>query len=133
MSNPAQAFSDALLATRVATRFQQAYGSRSYSLKKDITSKKTQVTVPSGTKVSLSWKDRNGEITQITDDAGNVMSVRTMNLYNYVSGVTKPPSMGTLERWTSDGVAKTVTGERVEPDGHGSDGAPSWLLALGYI
>ena len=41
--------------------------------------------------------------------------------------------MNTLEKWSSDGVAKSVTGQRVEPDGWGVDGAPSWLLAIGVI
>lgn len=45
----------------------------------------------------------------------------------------KAPSMTTLEKWNWDGVCKTPTGKRVEPDGHGPDGSPSWLLALGLI
>jgi hypothetical protein len=32
-----------------------------------------------------------------------------------------------------EGVAKTVTGKRAEPDGFGDDDSPSWLLVLGYI
>ena len=38
-----------------------------------------------------------------------------------------------MERWTSHGIAKTVTGQRTEPDGYGTDGSQSWLLVLGYI
>ncbi len=45
----------------------------------------------------------------------------------------KEPSVRTLEKWSQDGVAKSVTGHRVEPDGYGPDGSPSWLLALGLI
>lgn len=45
----------------------------------------------------------------------------------------KAPSVRTLEKWSDDGVAKSVTGKRCEPDGYGDDGSPSWLLALGYI
>ncbi len=52
---------------------------------------------------------------------------------NTLSGFTKPPSMNTLEKWSNDGVAKSVTGARVEPDGYGPDGSPSWLLVLGFI
>lgn len=44
-----------------------------------------------------------------------------------------PPTMKTLEKWVSDGVAKSVTGRKTECDGHGDDGSPSWLLALGMI
>jgi hypothetical protein len=43
------------------------------------------------------------------------------------------PSFNTIEKWGMDGICKTPTGKRVEPDGHGPDGSPSWLLALGLI
>jgi hypothetical protein len=48
-------------------------------------------------------------------------------------GVESLPSMDTIAEWVVDSVCETVTGEIVEPDGVGSDGAPSWLLALGLI
>lgn len=41
--------------------------------------------------------------------------------------------MRQLEAWAGDSVCETVTGDTVEPDGTGADGAPSWLLALGMI
>ena len=42
--------------------------------------------------------------------------------------VGKPPTLATLERWVSDGVAKSITGQRTEPD------APdSWVRVLGFI
>ena len=50
----------------------------------------------------------------------------------YMTGFVEP-SMRKLEEWSDDGVAYTPTGERVEPDGWGRDGSPSWLLALGMI
>jgi hypothetical protein len=43
------------------------------------------------------------------------------------------PSINRLERMVSDCLAETVTGYQVEPDGHGPDGSPSWLLALGLM
>jgi len=43
------------------------------------------------------------------------------------------PSMAKLSAWAGDSVCETVTGDDVEPDGIGPDGAPSWLLALGMI
>ena len=42
------------------------------------------------------------------------------------------PSQRKLEHMLYDGVATTPTGFRVEPDGHGPDGSPSWLLFFGY-
>jgi hypothetical protein len=47
--------------------------------------------------------------------------------------INNPPSLKTLERWSFDGVAKSLDGCRVEPDGTCIHGTPSWLLALGYI
>ena len=48
--------------------------------------------------------------------------------------VCKPrPSLTTLNKWSYDGIARAVDGCRVEPDGTCEHGAPSWLLALGYI
>lgn len=43
------------------------------------------------------------------------------------------PSMNTIQEWISDSVCESVTGDTVEPDGHGPDGAPSWLLVCGMI
>lgn len=45
----------------------------------------------------------------------------------------KAPSVATMERWSNDGVAKTVFGARTEPDGYGPHGEPSWMLVLGVI
>ena len=50
-----------------------------------------------------------------------------------ITSAFKAPSYATLEKWSYDSIVKTPTGKRVEPDGHGSDGSPSWLLALGFI
>lgn len=47
--------------------------------------------------------------------------------------VERLPSNSQLERWLMDCVCESTTGEMVEPDGIGSDGAPSWLVALGLI
>ncbi len=45
----------------------------------------------------------------------------------------RAPSVATMEKWMDSGIARTVTGDKTEPDGYGPDGAPSWLLALGMI
>jgi hypothetical protein len=52
---------------------------------------------------------------------------------NFGSPFQSMPSVEDLEDWGNDGVCESVTGERVEPDGYGSDGFPSWMLALGMI
>ena len=45
----------------------------------------------------------------------------------------KSPSLKTMERWVSNGVAKATDGCTVEPDGMCPHGCPSWLLKLGLI
>ena len=50
-----------------------------------------------------------------------------------ITSAFKAPSMTTLEKWGMDGVCKTPTGKRVECDGYGDDGSPSWMLVFGVI
>jgi hypothetical protein len=47
--------------------------------------------------------------------------------------VKELPSREQLEDWLAGGICETPSGDRVEPDGHGPDGVPSWLLLLGLI
>lgn len=54
-------------------------------------------------------------------------------LPEWTKKVRRLPSMATLEHWSEEGFCMTPTGHRVEPDGHGPDGVPSWLLLLHFI
>jgi hypothetical protein len=54
-------------------------------------------------------------------------------LPEWCKGKHDVPTMATLQRWSFDGVAKTVDGQTIEPDGTASNGAPSWLLLIGVI
>ncbi len=47
--------------------------------------------------------------------------------------VDELPSLKELMAWNEDGICETPTGHRVEPDGTGPDGVPSWLRALRLI
>jgi hypothetical protein len=47
--------------------------------------------------------------------------------------IIKQPSIASLERWDMDGICNSVFGARVEPDGYGPQGEPSWILAMGMI
>ncbi len=76
-----------------------------------------EVTIPEGTEVS----------------AGNVLDANLTFKTRKFSTFFKPPVVRTMEKWSNDGVAKSVTGKRCEPDGHSDDNAPSWLLVLGMI
>jgi len=60
------------------------------------------------------------------------IKIQASKLSFYVKGFKKP-SLQTMERWMDDGIAKSITGKKCEPDGYGSDGSPSWLLVLGLI
>ena len=47
--------------------------------------------------------------------------------------VDELPSLKDLRAGNEDGIGETPTGHRVEPDGTGPDGVPSWLRALRLI
>lgn len=73
------------------------------------------------------------EITvQGDDDSNRTFKTAIASLPATVSGFTKP-SIATMNKWMSEGIAKTPTGKSTEPDGYADDGSPSWLLALGLI
>jgi hypothetical protein len=60
-------------------------------------------------------------------DVAEYTNKRTSEGYT-IQWVGKPPTLTTMERWMDDGVAKSITGQRVEPD-H----PESWLRVLGFI
>jgi hypothetical protein len=43
------------------------------------------------------------------------------------------PDFEQVQHWVMDSVCETTTGDDIEPDGIGPDGAPSWLVALCLI
>ena len=45
----------------------------------------------------------------------------------------KRPSIHTMEKWLSDGIARATDGCKTEPDGHCEHGHSSWMLVLGII
>jgi hypothetical protein len=54
-------------------------------------------------------------------------------LPEWQKGVREFPSLRTLKQWDFDGVYETPSGCRVEPDGDGHDGSPSWLKIISFI
>lgn len=64
---------------------------------------------------------------------GRKMSLLVEGAYAKLSGFPKPPSLATMMRWSDEGVSRSVDGQRVEPDGFSSGGAPSWILVSGAI
>lgn len=90
-------------------------------------------TIPAGTRVHVDFSP-NEYPNRIFVTVGDEVKVsRTTSASNWLKGFTKSPSQKTLERWSSEGVAKSVTGHKVEPDGYGPDGSPSWMLVVGII
>lgn len=98
--------------------------------------------IPARTVVTVSFNDDKPGIANCTvwfqpgmvDLMYKTYKIKTITLFKYFGRpFTKVPGRAALERMISDGVAKTVTGKRTEPDGFGDDDSPSWLLVLGYI
>ena len=71
---------------------------------------------------------RHGEADHI-----GVFSFNGQELKIQYRKVIKNPSFKSLEKWSKDSVCKSVFGNKVEPDGFGPEGEPSWLLAVGLI
>ena len=94
------------------------------------------VTLSKGEKVIVVFPKNRADVTHIFSandpKRSNILMVRTMNLNKYVKGATKEPSEKLLYKM-SDGIAKSVLGKRVEPDGYDQYGSPSWLLVAGLI
>lgn len=89
--------------------------------------------IPAGTRVHVDFspKKHSSEIFITVDDQVKVSKIRFAS--GWLRGFSKAPSIKTLERQYMDGIVKTCTGKRVEPDGYGPDGSPSWLLVLNMI
>lgn len=89
---------------------------------------------PAGTKVHIDFAPKNPSSTLMYVHVGDkVYKTNIIAAHRKYTGFIKPPSGKMLERQSFDCVAKSVTGKRVEPDGYGPDGSPSWLLVMGYI
>jgi hypothetical protein len=95
-------------------------------------------TISVGERVEVSFEDTKmivtGKNCLTGPDFGKPISIkcRAAKYAFYFGG--KVPSMTTMQKWEYEGgYCKTVTGLKTEPDGHGHDGSPSWMLALGLI
>ncbi len=92
----------------------------------------TACVIPAGTALTVYFSGVNHSRIYF-DYNGSLRVISCQRAFGNITGVNKCPSLSTLNKWTMDGIAKTVTGQRTEPDGTGSDGSPSWLLAIGVI
>jgi hypothetical protein len=80
-----------------------------------------------GSQVNVSFEDTK----MLVEQNGVTIKCRAAKYPGYFGG--KMPGELTMYKWVDDGIAKSVTGKKCEPDGYGDDGSPSWLLALGMI
>jgi len=91
--------------------------------------------IPVGTSVGIIFKD-GGTVCELSGgSAGGIpvtMKLRCSSLPRYFTKF-KAPSLKTMQKWSNDGVAKSMLGQRVEPDGYDSEGSPSWMLVAGII
>ena len=99
---------------------------------KDKTTGAVTYTIPAGVKVHL-WFSPKTHPDRVFVQHGSEVKVSRLETANKrFTGINKRPSQRTLEKY-SDCISKSVTGCKVEPDGYGPDGSPSWLLVLGLI
>jgi hypothetical protein len=102
------------------------------TLKTDI-KLKTGATLRAGSVAQIEFNPERNSSAKVTIDGQTYnLGVKNFNKY-FGSPFMKVPSLATLEKYSDDGIAKTVTGQKTEPDGHGQDGSPSWLLVIGVI
>jgi len=92
---------------------------------------KNGTVIPQGTSCAIAFNMT--VYATISPDGFAPYTTRAANLHRTFSGFAKAPSVASLERQMNEGICKTVMGERTEPDGYDSHGAPSWMLALGLI
>ena len=96
---------------------------------------KTGVEFRVGQMMELSFdvKHTNGRpwpgVLKATADDGN--SFITSQFFNNFG--LKPPTIKTMEKWSEAGIARSVYGKKVEPDGYDVLGSPSWLIVMGMI
>lgn len=92
--------------------------------------KRTEKVYPAGSRVLVEFGriaselDRNSWRMRITLPDGEICLTRRCSFVYVV------PEIDELD---DDGIAQSVLGESVEPDGFDCDGSPSWLMALGLI
>lgn len=93
-----------------------------------IKSKLTGQEIPIGTEFEITFvKTPSGIDAMKLQNAEHNLLTSKFNLF------FKEPSLKKLEKWSLDGICESVTGKRVETDGYGPDGSPSWFLVMGMI
>lgn len=90
-------------------------------------------TIPAGSQVHVLFMPKTNAAVICVVYGDKVVTSATQLAHKWLRGFTKPPSIRTIEKRQFDGISRSVTGKKVEPDGYGPDGSPSWELVLGII
>ncbi len=85
---------------------------------------------PAGSTCQLSF-DGKTTLVQITIE-NDTFKVNCKSLPYYFTRF-KLPSIRTLEKWTDEGMGKSLLGQTVELDGFDANGSPSWFLVFGLV
>jgi hypothetical protein len=100
---------------------------------KDKVTQQITFTIPAGSKVHVDFSPKKfpGSIFITYRDETKISKTILGN--KWLKGIRKPPTIKTLEKRMFDGISRSVTGRKVEADGHSYDGSPSWELCLTLI
>ena len=105
---------------------------KNYKTKKEIKLNTGEV-IPVGSDVTLKEVLTNEQIVVLNVPILNRdFKIRVISFADKVLG-KKSPSCNQLEKWQDNGYCMTPTGYKVEPDGTGPDGIPSWMRIMGMI
>lgn len=94
---------------------------------------KSGVVIKAGEVVDVVKHPEYDSLVRSTTEDGRHISISAMNVGTKLTGFKKMPSDRTLEKWVTDSVCRSITGQKVEPDGYDSKGFPSWLLVMGLM
>lgn len=89
-------------------------------------------TFPAGSRIQVAFAEGDDEYIFIQGQSRD-LRIHIRRAKDTITGFSAVPGERTLEKWLFADVVKTPTGHKVEPDGHGPDGSPSWLRVLGLI
>jgi hypothetical protein len=91
--------------------------------------------IKEGTQVTVEYNDKIARtpVLIVKTSDNRKFYIRPSGAHKKLRGFRKPPSIKMLEKWSYDGVAKTIIGTRIEPDGYDRYGFPSWLIVEGII
>jgi len=106
---------------------------KSYTVKKDFRTKKG-TEYRKGDRVTVDeYVNKYPYLVRFSTDDGRKVALPASAAHKFIQGFPKPPSERTMMNWMSRGVAISLDGKRVEPDGYSPAHAPSWMLVMGVI